>query len=109
MGPDDLLAELIKLADRGSHEILRAFHGVILAVWREEKVPQVWKDAVFQVFYNKKDPTECGNYRGISLVAHAGKLLLKIVAHRLGSYVEEEQLLPGVLSICRRLIQSNVY
>ena len=30
----------------------------------------------------------------VSLVAHAGKLLLKIVAHRLGSYVEEEQLLP---------------
>ena len=50
MGPDDS-AELLKLADRGSHEILRAFHGVILAVWKEEKVPQVWKDAVFLVLY----------------------------------------------------------
>ena len=57
MGPDDLPAELLKLADRGSHEILRAFHDVILAVWREEKVPQVWKDAVFLVLY-KKNPTE---------------------------------------------------
>ena len=30
----------------------------------------------------KKDRTECGNYRDISLVAHAGKVLLKIVARR---------------------------
>ena len=49
MGPDNLPPELLKLADRGSHEILRAFHGVLLAVWREEKVPQVWKGAVFLV------------------------------------------------------------
>ena len=84
MGPDDLPAELLKLADRGNHEILRAFHGFILAVWREEKVPQVWKDAVFLVLY-KKEPAECGNYRGIFLVAHAGKLLLKIVERRLES------------------------
>ena len=49
---------------------------------------------MFLVLYKKKDPTECGNYRGISLVAHAGKLLLKIVARRLESHVEEEQLLP---------------
>ena len=32
------------------------------------------------VFHKKKDRTECGNYRGISLVAHAGKVLLKIIA-----------------------------
>ena len=50
---------------------------------------------MFLVLYKKKDPAECGNYRGISLVALTrGKLLLKIVARRLGSYVEEEQLLP---------------
>ena len=29
--------------------------------------------------YHKKDRTGCGNYRGISLVAHAGKVLLKII------------------------------
>ena len=29
------------------------------------------------VLHNNKDRTECGNYRGISLVAHAGKILLK--------------------------------
>ena len=42
----------------------------------------------------KKDRTECGNYRGISLVAHAGEALLKIVATRLSSYCEARNLLP---------------
>ena len=42
----------------------------------------------------KKDRTECGNYRGISLVAHAGKILLKIIAHRLSEYCELVGTLP---------------
>ena len=36
--------------------------------------------------HKKKDRTERGNYRGISLVAHAGKILLKIIARRLSEY-----------------------
>ena len=42
---------------------------------------------------HKKDRTECGNYRGISLVVHAGKVLLKVVAMRLGDYCEARDLL----------------
>ena len=38
--------------------------------------------------------TECGNYKGISLVAHAGKLLLKIVGRRLSDYCERVEILP---------------
>ena len=34
------------------------------------------------VHHKKKDRTERGNYRGISLVAHAGKILLKAIARR---------------------------
>ena len=53
----------------------------------------MWKDAVIQVLHKKKDPTDCGNYRGVSLVAHATKFLLKIVALRLDLYPERECLL----------------
>ena len=42
----------------------------------------------------KKDRTECGNYCGISLVAHASKVLLKTVATRLSAYCEVRNLLP---------------
>ena len=42
----------------------------------------------------KKDQTECSNYTGISLVAHAGKILLKIIARRLSEYCERVGTLP---------------
>ena len=41
---------------------------------------------MIKVLRKKKDRTECGNYRGISLVAHASKVLLKIVATRLSAF-----------------------
>ena len=40
-------------------------------------MPQQWKDAIIMVLHKKKDRTECGNYRGISLVAQAGHKLFK--------------------------------
>ena len=49
---------------------------------------------MIKVLHKKKDRFECGNYRGISLVAHAGKVLLKIVATRLSAYCEARNLLP---------------
>ena len=36
----------------------------------------------------KKGRTECCNYRGISLVVYAGKILLKIIARRHSEYCE---------------------
>ena len=49
---------------------------------------------ITMVLYKKKDRAECGNYRGISLVAHAGKILLKIIARRLSEYCERVGILP---------------
>ena len=57
-------------------------------------MPQQWKDAIIMVLHENKDRTECGNYRGISLVAHAGKILLKIIARRLSEYCERVGILP---------------
>ena len=95
MGPDELPAELLKLGlSDSSHEILLAFHDVIVAVWMTGEVPQEWKDATIKVLHKKMDRTECSNYRGLSLVVHAGKVLLKIVANRLGDFCEEAGILP---------------
>ena len=95
MGPDELPAELLKLGlSDSSHEILLAFHGIVVAVWMTGEVPQEWKDATSKVPHKTKDQTECSNYMGLSLVAHAGKVLLKIVANRLGDFCEEAGILP---------------
>ena len=57
-------------------------------------MPQQWKYAIIMVLQKKKNRTECGNYRGISLVVHAGKILLKIIARRLSEYYERVRTLP---------------
>ena len=46
------------------------------------------------VLHKKKNRTECRNCRDISLVAHAGKILLKIIARRLSEYCEHVGILP---------------
>ena len=57
-------------------------------------MPQQWKGAIIMVLHKKKDRTECGNYRGISLIAYAHKILLKIIARRLSEYCQREGILP---------------
>ena len=95
VGPDGLPAELLKvLADKGELNTLGKFHDIIVAVWRGGGVLQQWKDATIKVLHQKKDRPECGNYRGISLMAHAGKVLLKVIAGRLSDYCERENILP---------------
>ena len=49
---------------------------------------------MIKVLHKKKDRFECGNYRGIFLVAHAGKVLLKIVATSLSAYCEARNFRP---------------
>ena len=94
VGPDGLPAELLKLGLQQDRTILRELHRLTILIWRQGKVPQQWKDAVITVLHKKGDKTECGNYRGISLVSHAGKVLLKVVARRLSAYCEAKGLLP---------------
>ena len=52
------------------------------------KMPSSW------YFTKRKDRTECGNYRAISLVAHADKILLNIIACRFSEYCERMGILP---------------
>ena len=46
------------------------------------------------VLHKMKDRAECDNCRDISLVAHAGKILLKIIAHHPSKYCERVGILP---------------
>ena len=46
------------------------------------------------VLHKKKDRPECANYKSVSLIAHAGKILLKIFARRLSEYCGRVGILP---------------
>ena len=47
-----------------------------------------------KALHKKDDRSDCNNYRGSTLVAHAGKVLLKIVTSRLSNYCEVRGILP---------------
>ena len=89
--PDKLLKVL---TDEGGLDTLGTFQDIIVAVWRGGGVPQQWNDATINnVLHKKKYRTECGNCRGISLVAHEGKVFLKVNAGLLRDYCERENIL----------------
>ena len=92
--PDSLPTELLKFGLQQDWAIMLELHRLTTLIWCEGKVPQQWKDAVNTVLHEKSDRTECGNYRGISLVSHAGKMLFKEVVSRFGAYCEAKEYLP---------------
>ena len=65
-------------------------HRWIIKVWEKVHVPQAWKDANIVTIYKKGDRTECGNYRGISLLSAAGKIFARILQNRLSSHITPE-------------------
>ena len=94
VGPDGVSVELFKITLNGDPALRRRLLDIVVRIWKEDAVPQQWKDAIIMVLYKKKDRTECCIYRGISLVAHAGKILLKVIASRVSEYFEPVGILP---------------
>ena len=88
VGPDGVSVELFKITLNGDTALRRRLLDIVVRIQREGEVPQQWKDVIIMVLHKKKDRTECGNYRAFSRVAHAGKILLKIIARRLSEYCE---------------------
>ena len=51
--------------------------------WRQKAVPDVWHDACVTTIFKKGDPSDCNNYRPISLVQVGYKLFAQILLARL--------------------------
>ena len=88
VGPDGVSVELFKITLNGDPALRRRLLDIVIRIRRGGAVPQQWKDVIIMVLHKKKDRTECVHYRGISLIAHARKILLKIIARRLSEYCE---------------------
>jgi hypothetical protein len=60
-------------------------------MWQEETMPEEWrKGIVCPVHKKKRDSLDCKNYRGISLLNSAYKILSNILFARLLPLVEKE-------------------
>jgi len=58
-------------------------------IWTEERIPEEWKQSIIVPIFKKKDKLVCDNYRGISLLCHAEKLVATIILHRIRPRTEE--------------------
>ena len=63
---------------------------MIIAAWRDQKVPTDWRDAIIVPIPKKGDLTSCDNWRGIALLDVVGKVLAKIIQMRLQRVAEME-------------------
>ena len=88
---DGIPAEIYK---HGGDALLHRLHALFKVVWQDEEVPQEFKDAAIVPIYKKKgNRSECGNYRGTSLLSIAEKILTRILFARLLKTVADDVIL----------------
>ena len=86
-GWDEIPADILKL---GGDELAKLLHLLISLIWNTEQIPEDLRDAIIVALFKKDDRSECGNYRGLSLLTSAGKVLGRILPNRLLPHAEEE-------------------
>ena len=85
-GPDNIPAEIFK---SGGPILHSQIHQLIVKIWNTEEIPNDFKDGIITTIYKKKgDRSNCGNYRGITLLSIAGKILTRILNTRLTPLAE---------------------
>ncbi|WP_346303773.1 reverse transcriptase family protein [Pantoea sp. Morm] len=86
-GSDSITAELFKAA---GPVLVSEMYELVFHIWQEEKIPCKWKESlVIPIYKRKGDPTECSNYRGISLLNVAYKIFAIALYNRLVPYMEK--------------------
>ena len=86
-GKDGLFSEIFRF---GGDHIAVVMHAVISDVWEKDEVPKDWRDAIMIPLYKGKGAGKgevCGNYRAITLLSSAGKILAGILLSRLNAEI----------------------
>lgn len=85
-GHDGITAEMIQA---GGETVIEQIHEICQKAWELECFPTEWTRSVIVTIYKKGDRALCNNYRTISLISHASKVLLEILRMRLKPRIEE--------------------
>ncbi|XP_023815252.1 uncharacterized protein LOC111948070 [Oryzias latipes] len=89
-GVDGIPPELWKHGGPALHSKL---HELFICCWEQGKLPQDLRDAVIIPLYkNKGVKSDCSNYRGITLLSIAGKILARILLNRLVPTIAKDHL-----------------
>ena len=83
-GGDGIPVELFQILKDGAMKVL---HSKCQQIWKTQQWPQDWKMLVFIPVPKKGNAKECSNYRTITLISHASKIMLKILQASLQQHV----------------------
>lgn len=86
-GPDTIPAEIFKVS---SEEATKTIFDICNTVWKTGEWPEDWCKSTYVTLYKKGSPENCENYRTISLISHASKILLKIIYDRLYAVMQSQ-------------------
>ena len=87
-------------SQRVGHDWATELNWIRWQIWKTQQWTQGWKRSVFITIPKKGNVKECSNYRTITLISHASKVMLKILQARLQQYVNRE--LPDVQAGLRK-------
>ena len=80
-GSDGIPAEIYQ---HGGEVVVGRLRDLFTSCWAQGVLPQDLKDAVIVSLYkNKGEKSDCSNYRGITLLSIAGKVLARVLLNRL--------------------------
>ena len=83
-GGDGIPVELLQIL---KDDAVKVLHSICQQIWKPRQWPQDWKRSVFIPIPKKGNAKEWSNYRTITLISHASKVMLKILQERLQQYV----------------------
>ena len=84
-GPDNIPGELLK---HGGESLIKIFTTICQQIWKTKKWPDQWTKSLIIPIPKKGDSRKCSNYRTLSLIPHASKILLRIILNRLNPQAE---------------------
>ena len=90
VGPDGLSPRVLR---RCSGELTRPLLSVFKVILHQNKWPRLWKDSHVVPVHKKGSKSEAKNYRPISLLSVAGKVLEGIIAAHITSHLDSQHLL----------------
>ncbi|KAL9966616.1 hypothetical protein ACROYT_G024719 [Oculina patagonica] len=84
-GIDGIPAELYKAdSDMAIKELTRLFN----RIWHEEKVPDQWRKGLIVKIPKRGDLKECKNWRGVTLLPVASKVMGRVIMERIQNGVD---------------------
>ena len=64
-------------------------YGLVRQIWKEERIPEEWKETIIVPIHRKGGRDRCENYRGIAIGNAAYKILANIILEKIKPYFEK--------------------